>query len=190
MQYNAVVSPFSDTKPIWACLQNKVPIPWFIMMFPLKMAILGNPSFSDLPIFPYIYIYTCVYIYIYENHWTQMKMLDPMAAQVLWNSPDICLIRGSPRRASQFLCRLRCHQTWPRDPRTKRACSYKVNAEIIYWRMFHVLVQVWLPRASSQRFALRAFGNPGRISSKFLPKIIAPVEYGLFGNRHSFYPSV
>ena len=32
---NAVVSPFSDTKPIWACLKNKVPIPWFIMMFPL-----------------------------------------------------------------------------------------------------------------------------------------------------------
>ena len=32
---NAVVSPFSDAKPIWACLKNKVQIPWFIMMFPL-----------------------------------------------------------------------------------------------------------------------------------------------------------
>lgn len=143
-----------------------------------------NGYLGEYIIFRLTHIPIYTYIYICENHWTQMKMLDPMAAQVLWNSPDICLIRGSPRRASQFLCRLRCHQTWPRDPRTKHAFSYKVNAEIIYRRMFHVLVQVWLPRASSQRFALRAFGNPGRISSKFLPKIIAPVEYGLFGSRH------
>ena len=139
MQYNAVVSPFSDTNPIWACLKNKVPIPWFIMMFPLKMAILGNTPFSDLPIFPYY-----IYIYIWKSLNTDENAGSHGSSGTLEFTGHLFDSWVSQKGFS--LCRLRCHQTWPRDPRTKRAFSYKVNAEIIYWRMFHVLVQVWLPR--------------------------------------------